>query len=156
MSRIRVRFHLAKSQHYMHWQLREKDSIPVYYDPSEVVLVMRNATLKNRRRTAEKIFNGESDKTVCAWIEVDSRDLVVLRHSSDNEKVMLLNEWMGYDSRLSFINYNPRIAPYWRKGDEHEDVDNKIIPFLFTAGKAVLSLNTNKLPSNTHELFFQA
>jgi len=38
--KYRIRFHLQRGEHYMHWQIRGKDSV-YYFDPKE--LFYRNA-----------------------------------------------------------------------------------------------------------------
>ena len=69
MERIyQVRFHLAKGENFMKWQVKDLSNGEVnYYDPSEYQLVMYDSVLKNQKTTAKKINCG-ANKTVCAWI----------------------------------------------------------------------------------------
>ena len=67
--KAKVRFHLARGQNYMRWQVKQGDSVQ-YYDPEDVILEMHEATLRNQRKTAERIMDGEN-KTVCAWVVKD-------------------------------------------------------------------------------------
>ena len=64
MSRgYRVRFHLAKGEHFMHWQVKNLDTKEVnYYDPADQPN-LSNCTLKIRGRQL-KIHAGEN-KRVC-------------------------------------------------------------------------------------------
>lgn len=148
---VRVRFHLAKGQHYMHWQLRQKDCQPIYYSPDDTVLVMKNAELRNRPSVAQKIYEGESDKTVCAWIQVQAHNLYVLRSWKDTEKIMQLVECLDDGSMVTSFSYNPRVAPNWRMGNIN--ADNLNIPLLFTTGRQVFSLNINQRQAANYELF---
>lgn len=97
-AKTKVRFHLAHGPNYQRWQVRQGDDVN-YYDPEDVMLEMHNATLRNQRKTAERINQGEN-KTVCAWIECDQ---VIVKPL----KEQLIPEVQ------QFIHYNPRVRPYW-------------------------------------------
>jgi hypothetical protein len=126
---VSIRFHLARGEHYQHWQIRSPDGDVCYLDPSETVLLLLGAKLRNQRATAEKIFAGE-DKTVCAWIEVGVDDYSIVSRNDD-----VFYRFFNLPSDALRIEYNPRIAPYWRLGGE--DVDNKVFPCLVTHNRSV-------------------
>lgn len=114
---MRVRFNLGK-KYYKKWQVTDGKE-KVYYNPEEVMLVLRNCKLHNNKRVANKIYNG-SNKTVCSWIECESVE------------VLEAKELKG-----SFIIYNPRIKPYWFN-ERGEDIDNKTFPLLCTVLRSVI------------------
>lgn len=96
-NKIKVRFNLGKGKNYMKWKIWSKSGVE-YHSPSDVQLIMHNCQLKNNRKTAEKIFNGEN-KDVCAWVVCDS---ITIRHENF-EKVWFKDK----------LSYNPRKNPYW-------------------------------------------
>jgi hypothetical protein len=99
MSRIKVRFHLSKGVHFMHWQVRIGDAVS-YYDPSQVRLTMTNARLVNHASTAKKIFEGEN-KSVCSWVACESLE------------VMPTNTTFLRDREKDRVFYNPKRQPNW-------------------------------------------
>ena len=115
---IKVRFHLAKGINFQKWQVADNIQIN-YHDPDNCFLVLENCTLKNYRKAANKIFQGQN-KTVCAWVECESIEIL--------EELDLK---FGY---LSKINYNPRIAPFWRDNKE-KDIDGNFYDRLVTCKK---------------------
>jgi len=113
MKRIKVRFSLQRGENYMKWRVIGSDGVVTYYNPCDVQLIMRGCTLRNNRKLATKIFNGESTKVVCAWILCDSLEI---RHSD-------------FIKESDFkIKYNPKIAPYWMFLGE--DIDNRDISYI--------------------------
>ena len=75
----KVRFHLARGKHYMHWQVKDKDGNNEYYDPAEVTLIMKECKLHNQPNATKKILLGEN-KRPCAWVicekvEVTPKDI---------------------------------------------------------------------------------
>ena len=113
MKRIKVRFSLQRGENYMKWRVIGNNGVVTYYNPCEVQLVMMGCTLKNNKKLATKIFNGESTKVVCAWILCDSLEI---RHSD-------------FIKESDFkIKYNPKIAPYWMFLGE--DIDNRDISYI--------------------------
>ena len=125
MSRgYRIRFHLAKGEHFMHWQVKNLDTKEVnYYDPAEYSLSLSNCTLKNQRATAEKIHAGEN-KSVCAWINAD--------HVTVQVEACRLATIKGQDRFM----YNPRRATYWMD-HEGRNMDNMSFTDLVTVGRTV-------------------
>jgi hypothetical protein len=110
MTKIKVRFNLSAGKNYMKWKV-EGPSGTHYHDPNEVQLVLAKCKLKNRRRTAQKIFDG-THKTVCAWIICESISINYLDHSDHRIAP-------NSDQQLK---YNPRVIPNWILNDK--DVDN--------------------------------
>ena len=92
----------------MKWKIQYPSGAVEYCDPRNTQLVMHKCTLKNHRKTAEKIMSG-SHKTVCAWILCNSIDVK-------------FGSFVAYDTDPNNIRvgYNPRVNPYW--------VLNKITP----------------------------
>lgn len=97
MKRTRVRFNLGKGKNYMKWKVEHPNGKVEYHHPTEVQLVMTGCTMKNHRKTAQKIFDG-ADKTVCAWVLCESIRIRKEGFNSDNE---------------NRIRYNPRVQPNW-------------------------------------------
>lgn len=104
--KIKVRFNLGRGPNYMKWKIQYPTGESLYYHPTGVQLVLRGCVLKNSKSTAEKIFRGESNKTVCAWILCDDIDVITsgfTQHDSDPGNIRL--------------SYNPRKNPYWVIGE---------------------------------------
>ena len=126
MSRgYRVRFHLAKGEHFMHWQVKNLDTKEVnYYDPSLYSISLGGCvTLKNQRKTAEKIHAGEN-KSVCAWVNCDTVSV-----QSEECRLATIK---GQDRFM----YNPRRAPYWMD-HEGRNCDNMSFNGLVTVGRTI-------------------
>ena len=102
----KVRFHLAKGKHFMHWQIRRDDGSVEYHDPATTVLVMFHTRLRNQKGTAEKIHNG-ANKTVCAWIDA----LIVGVYKKDEVPAAEMVNILEAEEEISF---NPRVAPHWQ------------------------------------------
>jgi hypothetical protein len=98
----------------MKWKIWSKTGVE-YHSPADVQLVMKGCQLKNNRKVAEKIFNGEN-KDVCAWVLCDSIEI----RFENFEKVWVKDK----------LSYNPRKQPYWVWNNW--DVDNKRIDEIIT------------------------
>jgi len=105
MKSIKVRFNLGAGQNYMKWKIEYPDGKVEYLRPTDVQLVMSDCTLKNYKKTAEKIFNG-ADKTVCAWVLCKEIEIRKENFEPDNENK---------------IRYNPRVQPNWMFNGEIVD-----------------------------------
>jgi hypothetical protein len=105
-TRIEVRFHLAQGKNFMKWQVKYPDRKPEYYDPKEFQLVLGGCTLKNNRKTAEKIFAG-AHKTVCAKVLCDH--------------IAIYKAGVVSVEGLPQIKYNPRVRPNWMWDEEVMD-----------------------------------
>lgn len=108
MKRYKVRFHLAKGENFMKWQVFDlKNNTKNYYDPDTRSIIMRDCLLGNHAETAKKIFNGDN-KTVCAWVACEEVRVV--------DSVPSLG-------RLTQYKYNPRKNPHWHT-DRRTNADN--------------------------------
>jgi dTDP-4-dehydrorhamnose reductase len=101
---FKVRFNLARGENYQKWQIKHKEET-FHVDPSSTKLLMINCTLKNNKKVAKKIFQGEN-KSVCSWILCENLFF--------EEK-----EIQGKE-----IRYNPRKAPFWTD-DNNSNLDDK-------------------------------
>lgn len=113
MKRIKVRFSLQRGENYMKWRVIGSDGVVTYYNPCDVQLIMRECTLRNNKKMATKIFNGESTKVVCAWILCNELEI---RHSD-------------FVKESDFkIKYNPKVAPNWTFLGE--DIDDRDVSYI--------------------------
>lgn len=99
--RIKVRFNLSRGKNYMKWKVEYPSGQVSYYHPTDIQIVMKKCQLKNNRKTAEKIFNGEN-KSVCAWILCD--DIQV--------KYSMFEQFDEFEHSQRLM-YNPRKLPHW-------------------------------------------
>jgi hypothetical protein len=120
----KVRFHLARGEHYRKWQVKDINGNTVYYEPSEVSLTLFKTKLNNRKVTAQKIFDGAT-KSVCAWV---SCERVIV---SDNMGIMELSD-------NTQVRYNPRVSPNWEWCGH--DMDNRTFDKLVTEGRNIYVL----------------
>ena len=120
---FKVRFHLQKGENFMKWQIKDADGTVSFHDPSEVTLYMRGCFLRNRKGTAQKIYDG-ANKDVCAWVEAE--EVVVM--------IPLKNPMNS-----SNVAYDPRVTPYWRLNGEN--VDKTSYGELFTSGRKIFLTN---------------
>lgn len=124
----RVRFHLAKGEHYMKWQVRSGDnSIITYFDPEKYFFVMRNCKLINKKVIAEKIYCG-ANKSVCAWIECEKLEAI---------EEQFFNLKVPPDEYYPVI-FNPKVKPFWKSGSG-KNIDNSQHDVLITYEKSILS-----------------
>ncbi len=128
--KYQVRFHLAKGENFMKFQVKDlSNGDTSYYDPEQYQLVLYDCILKNQKTTAKKINCG-ANKTVCAWIRAGR---VVIRN---------LGSQSEYPYSPSYeITYNPRDKPYWCDYDGN-DVDNTECGEILTANRK-LFINPN-------------
>lgn len=116
MSKLnKVRFNLSRGENYMKWKVMYNDGRVDYHHPAEVQINMFGCTLSNSRKTAEKIFSGETTKVVCAYVKCEDVQVI-----TDNFKT---------ESNTQ-IKYNPREMPYWNI--DGKDVDGNYYEELFT------------------------
>ena len=108
LKRYRVRFHLAKGDNFMKWQVFDKlHGTKEYHDPDTRSIIMRDCLLGNHATTAKKIFDGDN-KTVCAWVACNEVCVV--------DSVPAIG-------RLTHYKYNPRKNPHWHT-DTLNNADN--------------------------------
>lgn len=109
--KFKIRFHLSKGEHFMHWQIENLETgEKVYFDPKKFSLSLMNAKLHNQKGGASKINSGDSTKFVVAWTEAEK--VMVLKAKSLSPAL--------YGDRLA---YNPHVLPFWHrvaKEDEKE------------------------------------
>tara|TARA_R110002020_G_scaffold37614_1_gene113469 strand:- start:600 stop:974 length:375 start_codon:yes stop_codon:yes gene_type:complete len=120
--KTKVRFHLARGENYMRWQVKNGSEVK-YYDPEDVMLEMQNATLRNSRKAAERIYSG-ANKSVCAWVECE--DLSV-KPATPNV----------HPEVKDFAQYNPKRRPFWHD-TKRNNLDNKKYQRLSTYGKLII------------------
>lgn len=101
----KVRFNLGKGRNFMKWQVKTGKRVR-YYDPTQVQLTMIGCRLRNRPKTAQRIYEGEN-KTICAW--VDCKSVTIQPIASHKGR--------------RIIQYNPKVKPYWRSGN-NRNIDN--------------------------------
>jgi len=107
----RVRFHLGQGENFMKWQVKDMSSGEVkYYDPDTTMLIMYNCVLRNQRKTAQRILEGEN-KTVCAWVNAENV-LTSPRLSVEPDSEV----WCK-------VMFNPRNKPHWHD-PSGRDIDN--------------------------------
>ncbi len=94
MKSIKVRFNLSRGVNYLKWKIEYPDGNVMYYHPTGVQLVMGECTLKNYKKTAEKIHNG-ANKSVCAWVLCKTLDLKFDNFITDNTTQIKYNQ-VGY------------------------------------------------------------
>ena len=94
----KIRFHLAKGENFMKWQIKAPGLVR-YVDPAEFQIAMFNAKLKVQTGTSKKIHEGAC-KTVCAWVQCD--DFQITRNDKIKPKV---NDF--------YVRFNPRHIPNW-------------------------------------------
>ena len=102
--RIKVRFNLGRGKNYMKWKIQCGNQSE-YYSPDEWNLFMSGCTLKNHKKTAEKIHQG-AEKTVCAWILCDH---------------IFLGKNCALPEGGTQLRYNPRVQPNWLADGEVVD-----------------------------------
>lgn len=122
--KYKVRFHLGKGKHYQQFQITKPDGNKIYYDPSLVQLWMKNGTLVNHPKVAQKIHDG-ANKTVCSWIECEH-----IQVYGESTKALWLKSSDAIEAR-----YNPRKKPNWMVNGEI--ADKKVYRLLFTEGRRV-------------------
>ena len=124
MKRYRVRFHLAKGDDYMKWQVFDKkNNRKQYFEPDLWSIEMIDCELGNYPTTAKKIHDG-ANKTVCAWVSCDdfrAWRVEVLKPSIDG---------------LTHYKYNPRKNPHWFT-DTHNNRDGMKFKTMITDNRAV-------------------
>ena len=106
--KYKVRFHLAPGENFMKWQVKDAEGNVSFYEPSEVSLKLCNCFLRNQPTTAKKIHDG-ANKTVCAWVECESVEVV--------RSVKFKN---GFH-----LAYNPRVMPNWFLNNEKSKLHGK-------------------------------
>ena len=116
MSKLnKVRFNLSRGENYMKWKVMYNNGRVEYHHPAEVQINMIGCTLSNSRKTAEKIFSGETTKVVCAYIKCEDVQVITNNFKAESN---------------TQVKYNPREMPFWNIGGEN--VDGNYYKELFT------------------------
>ena len=96
----KIRFHLAKGDNFMKWQVKHPNNFVEYFRPEERQLALFNAKLRVQLGTSKKIHEGAC-KTVCAWVECE--ELQVLGQS----------DLVKPNVNDFYVRFNPRHNPNW-------------------------------------------
>ena len=115
MKSIKIRF-----------KVQSIDGTIEYHSPVDVQLIMHDCTLKNHKKTAQKIFDG-GEKVVCAWILCKSL-------------VITSNDFIQADLFGERVRYNPRVTPHWMLNDVN--VDGLPVDILVTVDYGVYILTS--------------
>lgn len=123
---IRVKLHLTKGAHYRQFQVKDLRSGDVeYVNPETQSLCMVDCVLKNRKKTAQRIFDG-ANREVCAWVECDMVQIVDAQNGS-------------LDASCKAVLYNPKVAPYFCDVNGN-NLDGFRFPKMVTVGRTVFSV----------------
>lgn len=114
----KIRFHLGAGPNYLMWQIKKPDGTVEYVDPEEYGILMWKCTLKNSKKTAQKILDG-AHKKVCAWIECEDYDIC--------STMSMPNYW-------GEIKFNPKKCNHWTN-DYYGDLDGKTYTIVYSYGK---------------------
>lgn len=123
----KIRFHLGHGEHYRTWRIQTGD-VATFIDPDEWSIVMFKCELKNHRRAADRIYTGETNKTVCAWVACKQFEIV---------QPSTIDEFVGEQLR-----YNPHIHPYWVDG-RGNNIDSKKFPVIVSRGRELFEWYCN-------------
>lgn len=132
---FRVRFHLGAGVNFMEWQVRDLQTGQVsFYDPNTIRIRMDGCKLRNNKKTAQKIHDGQN-KTVCAWVDCEWVSCFPMADyvTSQNSNPDAIRYIQDDTKRVSF---NPRVNPSWIDQDGVV-VDGKEYPSLVTAGRKI-------------------
>lgn len=105
MKSFKVRFNLSRGRNYMKWKVEYPDGNVMYYPPTGIQIIMRDCTLKNQKKTAEKIHNG-ANKSVCAWVLCKELELRAEDFIQDE---------------TTQVRFNPKVQPNWLVNGEMSD-----------------------------------
>lgn len=125
MNKYKIRFHLARGEHYMHWQIKGSDNSVQYVDPAQYQIEMTGCKLVNQIGVARRV-NDNGVKDVCGWISCDNFFI----HPNDTIPT----------EDMESLSYNPIRDIHWRRsGDDGEFVwDNSRYDCLVTNSNKVL------------------
>ena len=113
----KLRFHLAKGETFMKWQVITPEGVK-YYDPETTQFRLTGCRLRNRPAAAKKIFEG-ANKSVCAFVDFETIEVVT---------------GVEFGEQLRF---NPRVSPHWHKNWCLDNLDGMRFDSLVTAGRSV-------------------
>jgi hypothetical protein len=116
----KIRFNLSRGENYLKWKIEYNTGRVEYHHPHEVQLILHDCILKNNRKAAQRIFTGESNKLVCAYVHC--------------KRVEILYDDF-YPETTAHLKYNPRVLPFWNldgmnvDGNEYKElftIDSKL------------------------------
>jgi hypothetical protein len=87
----------------MKWKVVDPKGVTSYYFPTGVQLRMTGCTLKNNKAAAKRIYRGESNKVVCAWVLCEKLDIITEHFSQSDTQPDAYR-----------LKFNPRTAPNWQ------------------------------------------
>lgn len=123
----KVRFHLGRGDHYMHWQIRGPGGYEAYFNPDEFVLNMFDCQLISNERIAKRV-NASGKKDVCGWIKT----------AWVNCDPAPRTECDWFDN-LPRVWYNPIVDTDWHMQNIDSPVTGWKFRHLATKGKRVYS-----------------
>src|SRR5210317_272586 len=125
--KYQIRFHLARGEHYMHWQIKAHDGSVQYINPAKQGIEKIGCKLVNKIGAAKRV-NSQGVKDVCGWIECD-------------------NYWPRYIDHIPIyglerLSYNPIRDIHWRRASDDGEFswDNSEYDSLVTNGSSVYVL----------------
>jgi len=125
----KIRFHLARGDNFMKWQVKSDDGAVTYVRPEKRQIAMFNAKLKVQLGTSKKIHDGAC-KTVCAWVECEDFQVIGqadLIKPCEND---------------FYVRFNPRNNPNWT--DRYSNIMNdEKFDVLVTDDRSIFVLTGN-------------
>ena len=120
----KVRFHLQRGKHYMHWQIKAYDGTVKYLDPSKYQIEMRGCELINKTNAARRV-HGAGKKDVCGWVQCDNFDI----HEANSISTKYMDK----------LSYNPIKDIHWRRGSDDGEFswDGSEHDFIVTNGNSL-------------------
>jgi hypothetical protein len=128
--KIKVRFNLGRGKNYMKWKVEDENGTE-YHNPQNVMLIMNNCILKNNKKVAESIFNGEN-KSVCAWILCEFMEIFFCTGDNPSPEI-----------NSTQLLYNPRKMPHWTY-DNSINLDNTEYENIYSVGNQLFIKNQIK------------
>ena len=124
----KIRFHLARGDNFMKWQVKSDDGTVEYFRPEQRQIAMFNAKLKVQLGTSKKIHDGAC-KTVCAWVQCD-------------EVQITKNDLINPCENDFYVRFNPRHNPNWT--DRYSNIMNdEKFDILVTDDRSIFVLTGN-------------
>jgi hypothetical protein len=131
----RIRFHLARGEHYKHWQIKNSVGSVVYVDPSKHSIVLKRCILHIQLGACMKVFNGGS-KRPCAWVIAESFKIIPFAKPR-------------FDFEVAF---NPRLNLHWALLRGHKvivkNIDKSRIDLLVSSGRSLFADLSSVISSN--------
>ena len=128
----KVRFHLARGENFMKWQVTQPNGDKRYLNPEHNSIAMCGCKLRVQPSTAQKIHDG-ANKSVCAWIDCHH-----LQETNDPIPMTI------FDTRIAF---NPKQSVHWMAEEGGTAVPLEVqarefIPLIVTNGRELFIIPT--------------